>query len=85
MQLILSRIAAFIMSIFTLFSVLINPPKTEGIFGEKKAIEKVKFDEGNFQFKKFDIVVSPDGDDSNNGTLESPLKTVEAAKKKARA
>ena len=29
---------------------------------------------------EYDLVVSPDGDDSNSGTLENPLKTIEKAK-----
>ena len=33
----------------------------------------------------YDIIISPDGDDKNSGTLESPLRTVEAAKEKAKA
>lgn len=33
----------------------------------------------------YDLVVSPDGSDSNAGTLASPLKTVKAAKDKLKA
>ena len=40
------------------------------------------FDEGEFKMGEYDIIVSPLGDDSNQGTLESPLKTMNAAKER---
>jgi len=46
--------------------------------------DKTPFDEGEFIWNEHDLMVSPDGDDSYPGTQEQPLKTLEAAKEKAR-
>ena len=78
----MSRIVAFFMAIFTWFNVALFPGKpVEGVFGEvpEKRVQ-VEFDEGEFAMGDNDLVVSPDGDDSNAGTLGAPLKTLERAK-----
>ena len=41
---------------------------------------QVVYDEGEFKMGTYDLIVSPDGNDMNQGTLESPLKTLKAAK-----
>ncbi len=51
---------------------------------DKKADKKV-FDEGVFKMGKYDLVVSVNGDDTADGTLEKPLKTLKAAKEKLKA
>ena len=45
--------------------------------------DQTAFDEGTFTWGENDLMVSPDGDDSNPGTQEAPLATLEAAKEKA--
>lgn len=85
MQLFFTKIVSVITAIFTLLSVMICPPNTEGIFTEQTETEKLEFEEGDFYMNEFDIVVAPYGDDSNEGSLENPLKTPEAAKEKIKA
>lgn len=58
-----------------------NP--TEHNFDAHIQNNKTSFDEGEFVWGEHDLMVSPDGDDSNPGTQEQPLKTLEAAKAKA--
>lgn len=48
-----------------------------------KPQEEEKEEEINVDLKQKDIYVSPDGNDSNTGTFESPLKTLETAKNAA--
>lgn len=52
----------------------------EGVFEEPAQRVQVEFDEGEFVMGENDLVVAPYGDDSNAGTLEAPLKTLEKAK-----
>ena len=52
-------------------------------FGAFTVQEKKNFDEGAFVWGENDLMVSPDGDDSNPGTQEAPLATLAAAKEKA--
>ncbi|MBQ7100051.1 MAG: hypothetical protein IJN81_00350, partial [Clostridia bacterium] len=81
-----ARIISFITAVFTMFSLIFNPAEpVEGEFDEVTPVTKQVFDEGEFTMGKYDIVVSPDGNDLNDGSLENPLKTVEAAKEKAKA
>ncbi len=47
--------------------------------------EKKAFDEGEYKPGKYDLIVSVDGDDSNDGTIEKPLKTLNGAKEKLKA
>lgn len=77
------KIIATITAIFTLLGLWLCPEKpAEGVFDEQLSTEKIEFDEGVFEMKECDIVVSPDGDDSNPGTEEQPLRTLEGAKEK---
>ncbi|MBQ2812659.1 MAG: hypothetical protein IJE63_05345, partial [Clostridia bacterium] len=81
-----AKIVSFITAIFTMFSLIFTPAKpVEGEFDEVTPVTKQAFDEGEFTMGEYDIVVSPDGNDANDGSLENPLKTVEAAKEKAKA
>lgn len=45
--------------------------------------QQTAFDEGEFVWGEKDLMVSPDGVDSNPGTQEKPLATLSAAKEKA--
>ncbi|MBQ2964292.1 MAG: right-handed parallel beta-helix repeat-containing protein [Clostridia bacterium] len=81
-----AKIVSFITAIFTMFSLIFTPAKpVEGEFDEVTPVTKQAFDEGEFTMGEYDIVVSPDDNDANDGSLENPLKTVEAAKEKAKA
>ena len=86
MDMFFAKIVSFITAIFTMFSLIFNPAEpVEGEFDEVTPAVKQAFDEGEFTMGEYDIVVSPNGNDSNNGSLENPLKTFEAAKEKLKA
>lgn len=77
----MARITAFFMAIITWFSVVAFPAKpAEGDFGEVTERIQTEFDEGDFVMGEYDLVVAPYGNDSNPGTLDAPLKTLERAK-----
>lgn len=81
MNIFLTRVAAVLTSLITMLSAVFCPPKkVTPEFPEITEQVKTVFDEGEFVMGEFDLVVSPDGDDSNAGTLEAPLKTFEKAK-----
>ncbi len=76
-----ARIVAFFTSIVTMLTAVLCPP--ERITPEfPKTSQQVKtvFDEGDFEMGKNDLIVAPDGNDNNAGTLDAPLKTFEKAK-----
>ncbi len=75
-----AKIAAWFASIVMLFNVMFNQPTIVPEFPEVSTNEKVAFDEGEFVMGEYDLVVSPDGDDANDGSLENPIKTFEKAK-----
>ncbi len=75
-----AKIAAWFASIVTLFNVMFNQPTIVPEFPEVSTQEKTAFDEGEFVMGEYDLVVSPDGDDTNDGSLENPIKTFEKAK-----
>lgn len=78
-----TKVIAFFMSVFTLIGAWFSPLKrVEGVFPETTEQEKTAFDEGEFDYGSYDLVVSPNGDDSNPGTLEQPLRTLSGAKEK---
>ncbi len=59
------------------------PNEREPEFSSKaKATEKLAFDEGDFTMGEYDLIVSPNGDDTAKGTLEAPLKSLKGAKEK---
>lgn len=85
MEMFFTRLTAIIMSFVTWFTVILFPQTIEGVFTDKSdGIVQTEFDEGEFLPDEYDIIVSPDGDDSNSGTINSPLRTPEAAKEKAK-
>lgn len=80
------KIIAFFTALITLLTLWFYPAKPEeGVFGEASAKQKVEFDEGVFEMKEYDLLVSPDGNDENPGTEADPLKTLEGAKEKVKS
>ncbi len=81
---IIERLIALIGALVVLLNSTGTVPSPDGYFKDTKQ-EQVAFDEGEFEMGNYDLVVSPDGDDGNSGTLSSPLKTPEGAKEKLKA
>ncbi|MBQ4625926.1 MAG: hypothetical protein IJB45_01585 [Clostridia bacterium] len=82
MKTLFTRIIAYLTPIFIWLGILFNPTTpVEGGNNEPVPTPKTSFDEGEFKMNKYDIVVSPDGDDSIDGSPDFPLKTPKAAKK----
>ena len=80
----MTKITAFFTAIMTWLTMIFNPAvPVEGIFTETETKEQVIFDEGEFVFGENDIMVSPDGDDNNAGTVDAPIATLEKAKELA--
>lgn len=79
------KITAFFSSLLIWFNAAFCQPDIKGEFDDVPETVKTAFDEGDFVMGEYDIVVSPDGDDANDGTLENPLRTVEAAKEKVKS
>ncbi len=83
---LMQKITAFFTALITLFTLWFCPAEPEeGVFGETSSVEKVEFDEGVFEMKEYDLVVSPEGSDANEGTETSPLATLEGAKEKLKS
>lgn len=82
----MTKIIAFFTAMMTWFTMIFSPAApVEGIFAETEtAKEQVVFDEGEFVFGANDIMVSPYGDDNNNGSEAAPVKTFEKAKELAK-
>ena len=95
-SIILKTVISLIASLITLISSISpTPPAVDDdntniggadndIF-HNTTITQVEFDEGEFKMGKYDLVVSPDGSDTNKGTLENPLKTLNGAKEKLKS
>ena len=82
----MTKITAFFTAIMTWLTMIFNPAvPVEGIFAQTETKEQVIFDEGEFVFGENDIMVSPDGDDNNEGTPDSPVATFAKAKELAKA
>lgn len=78
---IITKIVALFASLLTMLSAVFCPPESAvPEFPESTKRVQTAFDEGDFVMGPNDLVVSPDGDDSNPGTVDSPLKTLEKAK-----
>ena len=75
-----AKIIAWFASLATLFGAIFSQPTIVPEYPEVDTQEKTVFDEGEFVMGEYDIVVSPDGDDANDGSLENPIKTFEKAK-----
>ncbi len=77
------KIVSFFTAVATLFTLWFCPAKPEeGIFDEVAEFVQTKFDEGEYELKEYDLVVSVEGDDNNPGTETQPLKTLNGAKEK---
>ena len=75
------KVTAFFMAIITWLTMIFAPAEpVEGVFAEPETREQTEFDEGTFSFGENDIMVSPDGDDTADGSEANPLKTPERAK-----
>lgn len=86
MDAFLAKIVSVITALLTMLGFVFCPSESvEGVFEKTETAEKHAFDEGEFAMGNYDIVVSSYGDDENPGTLEQPLKTIEAAKEKLKA
>ncbi len=82
----MTQILAFFTAIATWLTVIFCPAApVEGVFKDTDATEKIVFDEGEFVMGEYDIVVSPNGDDNNTGSIESPVATLEKAKELVKA
>ena len=77
-----TKVAAFFASIITLFTVIFCPPESPVPEFPQASQQTVKtaFDEGEFVMGSNDLIVATNGDDSNPGTVDAPLKTFEKAK-----
>lgn len=58
-----------------------NDSNSNEYFEDTKIIQ-TEYNEGEFKMGKYDLIVSPDGNDLNNGSLEMPLKTLDDAKER---
>ncbi len=77
----MTKLIAFFTALITWFNVAFVPAKpVEGIFNQPEEKIQTEFDEGEFIFGENDLVVSVDGDDTNPGTPDAPLKTIGKAK-----
>lgn len=86
MEAFFAKIVSFITAIFTMLSLIFVPAApVKGEFDDVAPVAKQAFDEGEFVMGEYDIVVSPSGNDQNDGSLENPLRTVEAAKERAKS
>lgn len=76
-----TKIAAIFAAIITMFTAIFCPAESPvPEFPEVSNQIKTVFDEGNFVMGDNDLIVAPYGDDSNAGTIDAPLKTIEKAK-----
>lgn len=79
----MAQITAFFTALFMWLGIICCPAEAlTPVFGETEEKVQTEFNEGEFVMGTNDLIVSPDGDDSNEGTLTAPLKTIEGAKEK---
>lgn len=83
----MEKICAFFTAILTWLTAIFCPAEAvTPVFPEDTEVKiQTEFDEGEFVMGEYDLVVSPDGNDENEGTLASPLKTVDKAKELMKA
>ncbi len=79
---ILESLIAMLTALMVVLGSTSTPGANTGDYFVDTKTVQIEFDEGEFKMGKYDIVVSPDGNDLNAGTVESPLKTVTAAKER---
>lgn len=84
MSVFITKAISVITAFFIWLGIIFIPSNIEGVFTDTDKKEKIVFDEGEFSMGEFDIIVAPDGSDTNAGTLQNPLKTPEAAKEMAK-
>ncbi len=83
---IISIILALAIIAGTVAFIANYPDKREAVFNDSdKKPTKQAFDEGEFKMGEYDLIVSVNGDDNADGTLEAPLKTLSGAKDKLKA
>lgn len=81
----MAKITAFFTAIITWLTMIFCPAAPiEGIFTEPEEAQKVIFDEGEFVMGEYDIIVAPYGNDNNEGSLDTPIATLEKAKELAK-
>ncbi len=77
----MTKIITFFTTLILCITMIFNPTTpVEGVYNEVATKTQTEFNEGEFYLNEFDIVVAPYGDNSNDGTLENPVKTPEKAK-----
>lgn len=82
----MAQITAFFTALFMWLGIVFCPAEAvTPVFGETDEKIKTEFNEGEFVMGKNDLVVSPEGDDSNEGTPEAPIKTIAKAKELMKA
>lgn len=82
----MTKICAFFTAILTWLGVIFCPGEAlTPIFGDTEEKTQTEFNEGEFVMGEYDLVVSPSGDDSNEGTLDAPIKTIAKAKELMKA
>ena len=82
----MAQITAFFTALFMWLGIVFCPAEAvTPVFGETDEKIKTEFNEGEFVMGKNDLVVSPDGDDSNEGTPDAPIKTIAKAKELMKA
>ena len=82
----MAQITAFFTALFMWMSILFCPGEAiTPVFGETEEKTQTEFNEGEFVMGEYDLIVSPDGDDSNEGTLSAPIKTIAKAKELMKA
>ena len=80
------KITAFFTALFMWLGIIFCPGEAvTPVFGETEEKIQTEFNEGEFVMGANDLIVAPDGDDSNEGTLRAPLKTIEGAKEKLKS
>lgn len=82
----MAQITAFFTALFMWLGIIFCPGEAiTPVFGETEEKTQTEFNEGEFVMGEYDLVVSPDGDDSNEGTLSAPIKTIAKAKELMKA
>ncbi len=82
----MAQITAFFTALFMWLGIIFCPGEAlTPVFGEAEEKIQTEFNEGEFIMGENDLIVSPDGDDGNEGSLTSPLKTIEGAKEKLKS
>lgn len=80
---LIQKLFSFLSALIVLMGSINTAPAPDGFFTQTD-LEQHAFDEGSFTMGNYDLVVAPDGNDSNDGSLEHPLKTPAAAKEKVK-